>query len=215
MAAPHDSRLSRLASRTVAADSIYGARHPPYLISRQGSHPVSCRTGRSVCPYAHGLVRRSADVRICLLRSGRWAPVCLCTCLYIANLVGDHRAAFPIVLVGNQIADSVLSSGWRDRRGEPCRFAGYVSDTASESKPCTACRRYRQTLRRALHRRSAAFRDPPCDVRMNCPEESSRAFTPVTGSLVGGVVEVPVAVTSRVPERPRGVGVPGPTATTA
>jgi len=29
MAAPDDSRLSRLASRTVAADSRYGARYPP------------------------------------------------------------------------------------------------------------------------------------------------------------------------------------------
>ncbi len=31
MAAPDDSRLSRLASRTVAADPGYGARYPPYL----------------------------------------------------------------------------------------------------------------------------------------------------------------------------------------
>jgi hypothetical protein len=52
MAAPDDSRLSRLASRTVSADSRYGARYPlngRQSISRQGSHPVSCRTGRSVC----------------------------------------------------------------------------------------------------------------------------------------------------------------------
>jgi len=33
--------------------------------SRQGSHLVPCRTGRPVCWYAHGLVRWSADVRIC------------------------------------------------------------------------------------------------------------------------------------------------------
>jgi len=32
---------------------------------RQGGHPVSCRTGRSVCRYAHSMVRRSADARIC------------------------------------------------------------------------------------------------------------------------------------------------------
>jgi len=48
MAAPDDSQLFRLASRMVAADSRYGARYPSngrHLISRQGSHPVSCRTG--------------------------------------------------------------------------------------------------------------------------------------------------------------------------
>ena len=62
MAAPDDSRVSRLASQTVAADPRYGARYPPYLVGnliakvRQGSHPVSCRTGRSVCRYVHGLV---------------------------------------------------------------------------------------------------------------------------------------------------------------
>ena len=35
--------------------------------------------------------------------NGRWAPVCLCTCLYIANVVGVRRAAFSTVPIGNQI----------------------------------------------------------------------------------------------------------------
>ena len=54
MAAPDDSRVSRLASQTVAADPRYGARYPPYLVGnliakvRQGSHP-GVVPNRAIC----------------------------------------------------------------------------------------------------------------------------------------------------------------------
>ena len=51
------------------------------LISRQGSHPVSCRTGRSVCRYAHGLARRSASVRICRIAAVARARVYALLCI--------------------------------------------------------------------------------------------------------------------------------------
>jgi hypothetical protein len=47
------------------------------LISRQGSHPVSCRTGRSVCRYAHPyawLLDRVGDEGIRLTGAGYLPP---------------------------------------------------------------------------------------------------------------------------------------------
>ena len=86
------------------------------LISRQGSHPVSCRTGRSVCRYARGLVRRSADVRIWLLDSGRCALVYVCADLNAASVRADRQFKLPIRCRARRIGASGRYAGSSPRR---------------------------------------------------------------------------------------------------